>query len=178
MTSLKTIIVGCCLLAAFSVAALAQEKSLYDRLGGESAISAVVDEFAKNVLADARINKKFAKSDANRLVTNLKAFVCSATGGPQKYEGLSMKESHHNMGVTEGEFNALVEDLVKALDKFNVPAKEKNDLLGALGPLKPQIVEVNSQATGTELPKKFKPAPPLKSSKSSKKDKKDKKHKM
>src|SRR5215210_1724888 len=123
MKSLKTIVLGCCLLAALSVAALAQEKSLYDRLGGEGAISAVVDEFAKNVLADARINKKFAHSDANRLVTNLKAFVCSATGGPQKYEGLSMKESHHHMGVTEGEFNALVEDLVKALDKFNVPAK-------------------------------------------------------
>jgi len=173
MKNMKTILVGCCLLAALSVSALAQEKSLYERLGGEAAISAVVDEFAKNVLGDARINKKFAKSDANRLVTNLKAFVGSATGGPQKYEGQSMKESHHHMGVTEGEFNALVEDLVKALDKFNVPAKEKNDLLGALGPLKSQIVEVNSSATGTELPKKFKPAKPLKSSKS-----KDKKHKM
>ena len=60
--------------------------------------------------------------------------------------------------------------MVKALDKYNVPAKEKNDLLGALGPLKPQIVEVNGNATGTELPKKFKPAKPLKSDK--KKDKK------
>lgn len=172
MKSVKTIIVACCLLAALSVSALAQEKSLYERLGGEAAISAVVDAFAGNVLADARINKKFAKSDANRLVTNLKAFVCSATGGPQKYEGLSMKESHKRMGVTEGEFNALVEDLVKALDKLNVPEKEKNELLGALGPLKPQIVEVNGNATGTELPKKFKPAKPLKTSK--KKDKKDK----
>ncbi|MEP7338866.1 MAG: group 1 truncated hemoglobin [Acidobacteriota bacterium] len=180
MKSLKTIFVSCCLLVALSAVALAQEKSLYERLGGEPAISAVVDEFAKNVLGDARINKKFAHSDANRLVTNLKAFVCSATGGPQKYEGLSMKESHSHMGVTEGEFNALVEDLVKALDKFNVPAKEKNDLLGALGPLKPQIVEVNTAATGTELPKKFKPAKPLKAEKAKKdkKDKKDKKNKM
>lgn len=172
MKSLKTIFVSCCLVAALSIAALAQEKSLYDRLGGEAAISAVVDEFAKNVLGDARINKKFAKSDANRLVTNLKAFVNNATGGPQKYEGLSMKESHKNMGVTEGEFNALVEDLVKALDKFNVPAKEKNELLGALGPLKPQIVEVNGTTTGTELPKKFKPAKPLKAKKDKKSDKK------
>ena len=174
MRSVRTIVVSCCLLAAFSVAALAQEKSLYDRLGGEPAISAVVDEFAKNVLGDTRINKKFAHSDANRLVTNLKTFVCSATGGPQKYEGESMKEAHHHMGVTEGEFNALVEDLVKALDKFNVPSKEKNDLLAALGPMKPQIVEVNTAATGTELPKKFKPAKPLKADKMMK----DKKHKM
>jgi hemoglobin len=65
-----------------------------------------------------------------------------------------------------------VEDLVKALDKFKVPEKEKNEILGALGPLKGDIVEVESQATGTELPKKFDPAPPL-----GEKDKKIKKKK-
>ncbi len=173
MKNLKTVVLGLCLLTALSVSALAQEKkSLYDRLGGQPAVSAVVDEFAKNVLGDDRINKKFAKSDATRLVTNLKAFVCFATGGPCKYEGKSMEDSHKNMGVTEGEFNALVEDLVKALDKFNVPAAEKNELLGALGPLKGQIVESNSAATGTELPKKFKPAPPLGSKKALKEAKK------
>lgn len=161
MKTMKSVVLCACLLAVFSISALAQEKSLYERLGGEAAISAVVDEFAKNVLSDARVNKKFAKSDANRLVTNLKAFVCFATGGPCKYDGLSMEDSHHRMGVTDGEFNAVVEDLVKALDKFNVPEKEKNELLGALGPLKPQIVEVNSMETGTELPKKFHPAPAL-----------------
>jgi len=177
MNSLKTVFVSCCLAATLSIVALAQEKSLYDRLGGEKAVAAVVNEFAGNVLADARINKKFAKSDKERLVTNLNAFICSATGGPCKYEGESMKEAHHHMGVTEGEFNALVEDLVKALDKFNAPAKEKNELLGALGPLKPQIVEVNSPAAGTELPKKFKPAPPLKADRTDKAEKKhDKKH--
>src|SRR5262249_1333248 len=135
---------------------------LYERLGGQPAISAVVDEFAGIVLKDERINKKFAKTDATRLVTNLKAFVCKATGGPCDYKGKDMKASHKDMGTTEGEFNALVEDLIKALDKFNVPEKEKNELLGALGPLKPEIVEVKSDATGTELPKKFVPAPPLK----------------
>lgn len=180
MKNLKTIVLCLTLLTAFSVSALAQEKSLYERLGGKDAISAVVDEFAGNVLKDTRINKKFAKSDANRLVTNLKSFVCMATGGPCKYEGLSMKDSHHNMGVTSGEFGALVEDLVKALDKFKVPDKEKNELLGALGGMKAQIVEKDSSATGTELPKKFKPAPPLggdsKKGKKDKKEKKDKKH--
>lgn len=173
MKHCKTLVLGLCLASVFSLSVLAQEKSLYDRLGGQTAISAVVDEFAGNVLKDERINKKFAKSDANRLVTNLKTFVCSATGGPCQYEGRDMKVSHKRMGVTEGEFNALVEDLVKALDKLKVPAKEKNELLGALAGLKPQIVEVSSQATGTELPKKFKPAPPL-----GQKDKKLKKAKM
>jgi hemoglobin len=173
MKNLTTVVLGLCLLIALSISGLAQQKSLYDRLGGQAAVSAVVDEFAGIVLKDERINKKFARSDANRLVTNLKAFVCSATGGPCKYEGKSMPESHKNMGVTEGEFNALVEDLVKALDKFNVPAAEKNELLGALGPLKGQIVESNSAATGTELPKKFKPAPPLGSKKQLKEAKKE-----
>lgn len=142
-----------------------QEKSLYERLGGEAAISAVIDDFVARVAADERINKKFARSNIERVKFHLKEQVCAATGGPCKYTGLSMKESHKNMKVTEGEFNALVEDLVATLDKFNVPAKEKGELLGILGPLKSQIVEVNSKETGTALPAEFKPAPPLKEGK-------------
>lgn len=145
--------------------------SLYERLGGTPAINAVVEDFAGRVLPDSRINKKFAKSDPARLVANLKAFVCSATGGPCKYAGLSMKDAHKNMGVTQGEFGALVEDLVATLDKFNVPDKEKGELLAALGPLGPDIVESQSTETGTALPDSFKPAPALKA-----KDHKD--HKM
>ncbi|MGH9834162.1 MAG: group I truncated hemoglobin [Blastocatellia bacterium] len=161
MRNIRTFILSLCVLTAFSVSALAQQKSLYERLGGEEGISAVVDDFAQNVLADSRINKKFAKSDAPRLLTNLKAFVCFATGGPCRYTGLDMKTSHKNMGVTAGEFTALVEDLVKTLDKFRVPAKEKNELLGALAALRKDIVEIESPATGRELPAAFKPAPPL-----------------
>lgn len=165
MRNLKNSVLYSLLLALCSAAALAQENSLYERLGGEPAVAKVVGDFAGVVLKDERINKKFARSDANRLAINLKAFVCAASGGPCKYEGLSMPASHKKMGVTEGEFNALVEDLVKALDMNNVPTNQKNELLAALGPLKPQIVEVNSQATGTALPSKFKPAPPLGSEK-------------
>ena len=144
-----------------SMNAAAQEKSLYDRLGGLDAIKAVVGEFAGRVLADDRVNKKFAKSDAPRLVLHLEEQICAATGGPCKYTGKDMKSAHKNMKVTEGEFGALVEDLVGALDKFNVPAKEKNDLLAILGPLKDQIVEVKSADTGTPLPANFKPAKAL-----------------
>ena len=66
------------------------------------------------------------------------------------------------MAVTQGEFGALVEDLAAPLDKFMVPAKEKGELLGALGPLGSQIVESQSTATGTALPAAFKPAPAVK----------------
>src|SRR5262245_58157262 len=160
VSNIRTLVLGLCLLTAFSVAAFAQ-KSLYERLGGKDAISAVVDDFAGNVLADSRINKKFGKSDPGRLLANLKDFVCFATGGPCRYTGLSMKESHKNMGTTAGEFTALVEDLVKTLNKFNVPAAEQKELLGALAGLRSDIVESESSQTGTELPANFKPAPPL-----------------
>lgn len=177
MKNLKTIFLCASLLTAVSISAMAQQ-SLYDRLGGEKAISAVVDDFAGNVLADTRINKKFSDSDPTRLVTNLKVFMCMATGGPCKYTGLNMKDAHKNMGVTAGEFNALVEDLVKTLDKFKVPEKEKNELLSALGGMKGDITESKSTATGTELPKKFKPAPALGSKEEMKmKEKQDKKGK-
>ncbi len=158
---INTMVLGLCLLTVFSVSALAQTKSLYERLGGEKAISAVVEDFANNVLNDSRINKKFQKSDAARLLANLKDFMCFATGGPCQYNGLSMKESHKNMGTTGGEFQALVEDLIKTLDKFKVPAKEKNELLTALGGLRKDIVEIESKRTGDPLPAAFKPAPPL-----------------
>jgi hemoglobin len=159
--NIRTLVLGLCLLTAFSVSAFAQQKSLYERLGGNDAISAVVDDFAGNVLADSRVNKKFAKSDPARLLANLKDFVCYATGGPCRYTGLSMKESHKNMGTTAGEFGALVEDLVKTLKKFNVSAAEQKELLTALAGLRNDIVESESTATGTDLPANFKPAPPL-----------------
>jgi hemoglobin len=169
MHKMKRIPFALLILGAMAVTAAAQnsmnaaqeEKSLYDRLGGIDAIKAVVNEFAGRVLADDRVKAKFAKSDPARLVLHLQEQVCAATGGPCKYTGTDMKTAHKNMKVTEGEFKALVEDLVGALDKFNVPEKEKGDLLKILGGLHDQIVEVKSDATGTPLPDNFKPAPAL-----------------
>ena len=113
---------------------------LYDRLGGQRAIVAVVDDFIGRVAADTRINQRFANTDIPQLKQLLVEFVCMATGGPCKYSGRDMETSHAGMEVVDEEFTALVEDLAATLDKFNVPAKEKDALLGALGPLKPRIV--------------------------------------
>ena len=117
-----------------------QQKSLYDRLGGKDAITAVVDDFVANVAADKRINGFFAKADIPRLKRNLVDQICQATGGPCTYTGKDMKTAHKGMGITDADFNALVEDLQKSLAKFKVPDKEQGELLGALGSLKPQIV--------------------------------------
>jgi hemoglobin len=121
-------------------------KSLYDRLGGKAAISGVVDEFVGHVAVDTRINGFFAKTaaDPDRLKTfkmNLVNQICEASGGPCKYTGRDMKSAHMGMGIGGGDFDALVEDLVWALDKLKVGKTEKNELLGALGPMKADIVE-------------------------------------
>jgi hemoglobin len=119
---------------------MAAKKPLYDRLGGKGAIQAVVDDFIANVAADARINKRFANADIPRLKTKLVEQICEASGGPCKYTGASMLDAHRGMNVTDAEFTALVEDLVKSLDKFKVPSQEKTELLTALGGMKSQIV--------------------------------------
>ena len=117
------------------------DKPLYDRLGGKDAITAVVDDFVANIAADARINSFFANADIPHLKAMLVDQICEASGGPCKYTGKTMKESHTGMGVKDEHFNALVEDLVKALDKFKVPEKEKGELVGALGGMKGDIVQ-------------------------------------
>ena len=163
MRKLSVVITVICFCTAFAVAASAQDKTLCERLGGTMAISAVVDSFAGKVLKDDRVNKKFAKSAPTRLVTNLKGQIGQVAHCPGvQYKGKNMKNAHKNMAVTEGEFNAVAEDLVKTLDEFKVPQKEKDELLTAIGPLKKDIVEKpGDMMTRTDLPANFKPAPPL-----------------
>jgi len=117
-----------------------EKKSLYDRLGGKPAITAVVDDFIGNVAGDTRINQRFATANIPQLKIMLVNQICEASGGPCKYTGASMRDAHRGMKITDAEFNALVEDLVKSLDKFKVPAQEKGELLTALGSMKSDIV--------------------------------------
>jgi hemoglobin len=136
-------------------------QSLYDRLGGKDALTAVVDDFVGRCAGDDRINAKFARTDIPRLKKMLVDQVCEATGGPCTYTGRDMKETHTGMGVTKGEFESLVEDLVATLDGFDVPKPEQQELLGLLAPMQGDIVEIDSPETGAPLPDTYKPAPPL-----------------
>jgi hemoglobin len=142
----KALLTLVALTGSMITASAASEKTLYQRLGGKKAITAVVDEFVGRVAADSRINSYFKNtaSDPKRLAhfkMNLVDQICEASGGSCKYKGKDMKTTHAGMGITDMDFNALVEDLAGALDKFKVGAQEKNDLLGALGPMKKDIVE-------------------------------------
>ncbi len=135
--------------------------SLYERLGGIDAIRAVIDDFVARCAADGRINGKFARTDISRLKASLVDQVCEATGGPCTYRGRDMATTHAGMAVTGGEFEALVGDLLATFDAFGVPEAEKDELLGALAPMRSDIVEVETSATGTPLPDGYKNAPPL-----------------
>ncbi|HMF56990.1 MAG TPA: group 1 truncated hemoglobin [Pyrinomonadaceae bacterium] len=142
-------------------ASTAQQRTLFERLGGLPAITAFVDDAAARLAADTRINKKLANTNIPRLRLHLIEQLCMVTGGPCEYTGQTMKKTHQHMQVTEGEWNATVEDLVATMNHLNIGQQEQTDMLNILGSLKSQIVEVNSSATGTPLPSNFHPAPAL-----------------
>ena len=112
-------------------------------VAGRDAIALVVDDFVANVVADGRINARFKAlkpPEVNKLKSNLADQICQATAGPCSYLGRDMKETHKGMKISDAEWNATVEALVKALDRRKVSEKEKTELLGLLGPMKGEIV--------------------------------------
>ncbi len=115
------------------------QATLYERLGGRAAITAVVDDSIANVTSDPRINRRFANAGPG-LTKNLVDLICLRTGGPCKYTGADMATAHEGMFIRDDEFDALVEDMVKSLDKFKVPAREKAEALLILQQMRNSIV--------------------------------------
>jgi hemoglobin len=118
----------------------AQSGTLYERVGGRPAIQLAIDAFLPIVAFDARINAFFANADAARINKLLVEFIGELTGGPEKYSGRTMKEVHSPMGIQKVHFDALMEDLAKALDQQKVPEKEKAEIIALLNPLSKDIV--------------------------------------
>jgi len=141
MTLFLAVNLGAC--ASMSQEAAPAGPSLYKRLGGREGIAIVVNDFTANMVADPRVNERFkgAKpADVEKFKSNLADQICDATGGPCSYLGKDMKTAHKDMKITEAEWNATVESLVKALDNAKVGEAEKRELLGALSPMKADIV--------------------------------------
>ena len=113
---------------------------LYARLGGVNAIRTVVGDFLARVAADGRINAFFRGVDLDSLQTKLTDQICQATGGPCRYAGKGMREAHADMTITDGDFDALIEDLAGALDHAGVGPSEERELLGTLNGLRGEIV--------------------------------------
>ena len=119
------------------------EPTLYKRLGGREGIRGVVDDFVAFLVADPRVKDRFTKltpAQVEKLKTNASDQICDATGGPCSYLGKDMKAAHNGMSITEADWSATVEDLIKALDKRNVAKKDQQELIGLLAPMKKDIV--------------------------------------
>ena len=132
-----------------SAPAMAQgaAQPLYERLGGYAGVSAVVEEFGDRLFADPDIAQFFVgMGDDTRasFKQKNKNLVCAVTGGPCKIISRHPKTVHRGLGITEADFNVVVNHLVDTLDKFKVPATEKGELLSIVGTLKPHIVDVKS----------------------------------
>jgi hemoglobin len=124
----------------------AEKPSLYDRLGGVYSIATVVDDFIDRIMVDPRLNSNPLVDEAHHrvppagfkyLVTEM---VCWATGGPQKYSGKPMAESHAHLKITAQEWEAFLDDFQQTLDKFAVPAAEQAELKAIVNSTRSDIV--------------------------------------
>jgi hemoglobin len=132
------------LLGTFGPAAAQSSDSLYKRLGGYDAIAAVTDDFIGRLVTDKKLSRFFtgASNDSKKRIRQLIVDqLCAATGGPCIYTGRDTKTSHAGLGVTEEDWTITVQHLVATLNKFKVPKREQDELLGALSALKGDIVE-------------------------------------
>jgi hemoglobin len=122
------------------------QKPLYERLGGLKGITMVVDDFIDRLVANKTLNKNPAINAGRKsspppyLKFQVSQMVCEATGGPCKYTGKGMKESHAHLNITEKEWDVMAKDFQKSLDKFKVPATEQKELFEMVGKLKGDIV--------------------------------------
>jgi hemoglobin len=125
---------------------MSAKPSLYGRLGGVYAIAAVVDDFIDRIMDDPRLNANPRVDEAHHRVSRagfkylVTEQVCEAAGGPQRYSGRSMYDSHIHLAITEPEWQAFLDDLRQTLDKFHVPPAEQRELFAIVESTKSEIV--------------------------------------
>jgi hemoglobin len=131
-------------LVLFAAAVRAEEKSLYQRLGGYDAIAAVSDEFIARLATDdqeKRFFVGFSNDSKARIRRHLIDLVCKSTGGPCLYSGRDMKTAHAGAGVSKADWDHSLKIFGEVLNKFKVPEKEQQELAALLVPLEMDIVE-------------------------------------
>jgi hemoglobin len=125
---------------AASEKAPAASRSLFERLGGQEGIEAVVDALLVNIGADTRIKQYFNNLDQVRFKTNNVAFLCEKTGGPCSYTGGEIKRVHKSLQVTSEDFDAVMEDIGKTLDEKGVAEADKKELMELMASYKGDVV--------------------------------------
>ena len=116
------------------------DDAVYRALGGQAGIEGIVDDLLDVVVEDERINFQFALANIVRLRGMLILQFCSVSGGPCRYDGLSMEEAHAGRGITTAQFNALVENLILVMERRGVPVAAQNRLLRRLAPMHGDVV--------------------------------------
>jgi len=138
------VILSLLLTIAGSMPSHAQEKTLYERVGGYDALAKVVDDFVGRLVMDKQFEKFFvghADDSKKRIRQHILDLFCEKTGGPCIYTGREMRTSHAGLGITNADWDAAAKHLVASLDKFKVPEKEKGEILTFVTSLKKDIVE-------------------------------------
>ena len=122
------------------------QPSLYERLGGVYNIATVVDDFIDRIMVDSRLNANPRVNEAHHRVSPpgfkylVTEIVCEATGGPQKYSGRSMRDSHEHLLITAAEWEAFLDDFQQTLVKFKVPQAEQKELKAIVDSTRADIV--------------------------------------
>lgn len=115
-------------------------QSLYDRLGGIFAISAVVDRFSDAIIKNPKLNQNpqliaWNRDEAATRLPGLKVmrtiWIASLAGGPFQYTGKPLAEAHPRFKLTEAEFKEVGAEIVRALDFYKVPQREQQELVRA-----------------------------------------------
>ena len=120
------------------------EKSLYERLGGYDAISAVANDLLPRLQADSDLGRFWDHRGQDGIAREkqfLIDFLCSGAGGPVLYTGRDMEISHKGMGITESDWSAFLEHLDATLDSFSVPQRESSEVVAFIQSTKLDIVE-------------------------------------
>lgn len=101
-----------------------QSQTLYDKYGGQDTVDALVDRFYQGVLSNDLVKHFFDKTDMVKQKKHQASFVAAALGGPNPYNGLSIREAHKKLGVNDDHFDAIVDELTDAMDSFGVEQKD------------------------------------------------------
>lgn len=117
------------------------DMSLYQSLGEKHGINQLVEEFLWVISEDERVVERFLKSDISRFQKNFSLQLCELSGGPCHYNGDSMQRVHGGHGISEMEFNAVVEDLLTAMERLDYSVAVQNRLLKKLAPMQSEVVE-------------------------------------
>lgn len=127
-----------CLLGLCACAAT--ERSLYQRLGGEEGVDALVYELLVNIAGDERVVHRFRAVDIEKFRRGFALYICSITDGGCVYENDSMRAIHAGHNYTDTEFNAIVSNLIKAMDSQGIDTRTQNALLARLAPTYKDVV--------------------------------------